>query len=213
MTNIKSMNVPTASLPGIYAALMEEIKERRDCATKTLSKAHHDVPPYGYLDIEFCYLQVRRICEVLAIAVLIAHNEIESFRSQKMTKEWNAEALFRQLATLNPTAFPRAMRYTPDEESNVFVGTIANDGVLTKDELAKIYHACSDGLHTGSLKRLLDHGPKRYNVKDVISWLNKIVQLLDIHVVVLPNGKMMTVEMTGGTDGKAICHMDELELD
>ena len=191
---------------------MEEVKDRRDAAVKTLAKAHHDDPPYGYLDIEFCYLQVRRICEMLALAVLIAHNEIDGFRSKKLMKEWNADALFGELSKLNATSFPRAARFAPDDQAGVYVATIANEGMLTRAGLTKIYHACSQGLHAGSLRRMLEHGPLRYNVTDVVSWLHEIVRLLDTHVVMLPNGKMMTVEMTGGPDDSVICHMDVLDL-
>lgn len=192
--------------------LMEEIKERRDAAITTLAKAHHTNPPYNYLDIEFCYLQVRRICEILAIAALIAHNEIDSFRANKFIKAWNADDLFTKLASVNTTAFPRAARFEAEEEAGVFVATIENEGYLTREAFTQIYHQCSAGLHAGTLKRLLDYGPKQYNVKDVISWLDEIVRLLNIHVVVLPNGKMMSVEMIGGYNGSVICHLDDLEL-
>ena len=202
--------ISPTSLPGLYAALMEEVKERRDAASKTLARAHNDDPPYSYLDIEFCYLQVRRICEALALAVLVAHNDLDGFRSKDLMKEYKADALFSDLTKLNSTAFPRCARFAPDQEPGMFVATIANEGLLTKEGLAKIYHTCADGLHAGSLRRMLNHGPKRYNVSDVVSWLNQIVRLLDVHVVVLPDGRMMTVEMTGGANGAVICHMDFL---
>jgi phage terminase large subunit-like protein len=69
------VQIPTDSLPNLYAAFMREIKLRIDALDDTFAQANADTShPKAILDCEFCYLQLRRCAELVALATLSRDN-------------------------------------------------------------------------------------------------------------------------------------------
>ena len=63
---------------------MEEIKRRIDLIQR-LVQGQIVIPQMAAF--EFCYLQLRKICEVFALACLTAHGDIPQVRSKLLQKD------------------------------------------------------------------------------------------------------------------------------
>lgn len=140
----------------LYANLMTEIKIRITAInTGTLNQL--PVPPP--IVKEFCFLQVRMICELIALGCLVAHGDISATKSSKLQKAWEADKIIEALEALHPDFFP-----VPVVQG---IGAPLSSGAkhhtieprvphpLPKAEFLKLYHKCGETLHRGSIKKLL----------------------------------------------------------
>jgi len=62
----------------LYANLMEEIKVRLDCINAAMQGRLMLPSP---IVREFCYLQIRFLCELVALSCLIAHGDMDELNS------------------------------------------------------------------------------------------------------------------------------------
>ena len=200
------VKLPTAMLPQVYTQFMEQIKVRLDVAQQAV---HHSYAQRehmgGRLHAEFAYLQVRRATEIVAVAVLVAHNEFDDFRTSKLTKEWNPDALFNRLTKLNKDGFPLPFLHGKmDEDDKTAELLIQDEGYLTREAFCRIYHDCCRRLHAGSLKDLIE-GRQRYDLGEIQDWIKQLMRLLNNHWIILPERKRtMTVLMAVQPDGRGI---------
>src|SRR3981081_1197973 len=91
----------------LYANLMDEVKVRIDCIDKAVHGRAH-MP--GPLVREFCYLQLRVLCELIALSCLVAHGDIAVKYSKRIGKEWSADKIIDQLTILHPNFYPQPIR-------------------------------------------------------------------------------------------------------
>jgi hypothetical protein len=176
----------------LYRDVMTLIKIRQDSSEyfqKWLQSTKFENIPGG-MGIEFLYLQLRMICESIAMACLIAHNDIHETKSKKFFNNWNAEDTLKQLEKIHKNFYPNPAKQIIDKDGKVIgVSTIEN-GYLTKDKFLTLYKVCSDYLHIGSLKknlRPMETGP--VSVDPIIEWHNEIKALLNCHWIPLADGK------------------------
>ncbi|WP_411289273.1 hypothetical protein, partial [Phenylobacterium sp.] len=110
----------------------------------------------GQMVDEFAHLQLRMICELVALACLVAHHDIEATRNAKLQSAFAADWLLKSLEELNPGCFPG-----PVVKANTLPGgphhfVERGPDFMTRDELLKLYsRECGLVLHRGSLKNLL----------------------------------------------------------
>jgi len=125
-----------------YTDLMQEIKERLYAIEDVLSGR---TALHGPLAHEFCFLQLRIICECTSYACVIAHAYIEDLQAPKFQKEWSADTLMKALDGLHRDFYPkpRTMAIT---EGRVHLDEI-NAPYLTKADLKKLNGICGDKLH------------------------------------------------------------------
>ena len=71
----------------LYANLMAEVKVRMTSIEMACS-GQTGLP--GPLVREFCFLQLRLICELIALGCLTAHGDIKATQSKKWGKEYSA---------------------------------------------------------------------------------------------------------------------------
>lgn len=205
--------LPRDMLPQLYAGLMREVKVRLDAVNEHAEAGKIAAgSTSGFLHCEFCYLQLRRTIEVIGLAVLLAHNEIDDFRSKNFMKEWNAETLFKMLEKLSDDAFPEpAESKSIDETAGTADLLIGNKAKENRETLKKIYTDCSNQMHAGSLRNFLKSGGKRYNVQQIQNWRSFIIRLLNMHVILLPDRRnIMIVIMASLPDGDVHCRLEAL---
>lgn len=174
-------------IPRAYASLMTQVKER-------IAQANHWLriggkPPHDWNSIfliEGCYLQVRKIIETLALAVVIAHNESETFRTKTLVKKWNAQSLFNELQKLNNTAFPVAISIESETTTKLANVVVHTKNYYSKSDISRIYNVCGARLHTGTL-RSMTRKPVPYKLNEIEKWLNELQRLLNTHMIRLPN--------------------------
>jgi hypothetical protein len=173
----------------LYASLMEEAKGRIEAIDHTLQ---HKTGLTDQLGREFCTLQLRMLCEVIALGCLVAHGDI---RTQKLTRARYAQHIIAGLERLHPRFYPRPVRQTARGVEDIA------GGYLTKEELVKLVGACGDALHRGSAKNLLS--PRTLPRDAIIARTQKIRTLLDIHWFTLSDGRPHYLcSMSGGEGGK-----------
>ncbi len=95
-----------------YCSLMEEIKLRYEVITTCLTKPVLR-PRIMY---ELCYLQLRMICELIALGCLVAHGDIRETHSKKMRETWEADRIMKTLGTLHAKFYPKPIRYIEDDK-------------------------------------------------------------------------------------------------
>jgi len=187
--------ISSSELPRFYTDLMRQLKRRIGAIKAALGRGAQDSGGQeAALELEFCFLQIRLSIELIALATLAAHNEIEGFRRKDLMKAWHADNLIKQLARLNDDAFPRAITVSVADEDGV-ADMYVHHHAADRERLLRIYAQCGDRLHSGSLRSILRDGGKFYQVSDVTDATNFIVSLMDQHVILLPDDKRMMVSL------------------
>lgn len=183
-----------------YALLMEELKLRHDAAQCAVEA---QLPIEVMFAREFAFLQIRMMCELLAVGCLTVHGDIPATRAGKLQSAWKADFIIEQLGNLHPDFYPRPVV----KKTFTVTGKIRNhhhiepvkSGYLTKSELANIYGRSGDVLHKGNIKKLgkihaID------NMNDAANILGKFRILLNEHVISCLDGN--TIYLCGMNEVK-----------
>src|SRR5262249_13403335 len=134
----------------LYAQLLEEAKVRI-AAIEAILNGSLIMP--GPIAHEFCYLQLRFLCELIALGCLVLHGDIKDPKATKKAKEgklgkaWSAETIIDELGKLHPAFYPRPT--TRLRTPNGFHLEDLKEEYLTKEELVRLYRICGDNLHRG----------------------------------------------------------------
>jgi hypothetical protein len=174
----------------VYAALMEEIKERVAWIDWTIDKASNW--PSLEAAREFCYLQLRLICESIALACLIAQGHVAIIK--KLKKEYAADRIIKELEKLHPHFYPRPARTTEGDSERYYLEIVEDGSFLKKKELINLYGRCGSVLHRGSIKTIdPKHRLAKAAFSDVKDILKKLEELLGCHAMFLLDKKTMVV--------------------
>jgi hypothetical protein len=153
-----------------YSRLMREAKVRLRAVDTVLSGKTGLV---NAMICEFCFLQLRMLCEVIALGCLTAHGDLQI--DKKLKKSYEADRIIRRLEQLHPEFYPKAA---------------TEDGGFTKEDLLKLYRRCGDVLHRGNVLKTLwsrdGHGDA--GIEEVGTWKAKIETQLSHHTIVMADG-------------------------
>ena len=190
-----------------YLAFMQDIRLRLEAMQVSVDEAVKNI---GHSDnwknAEFCYLQIRKVCELISVATLIAHNEFEPFRSGQLLKEWRAIDLTERLLRLNQHGFPRGAEIEVDAHGAGMHHIRPREQGLDATGLKTIYATCSDRLHVGSLRRIISQGAPKYDFREITAWNNALVTLLSVHIIFLPEIRSVLVTvLKDEQDGNVHC--------
>lgn len=189
----------------VYASIMEEAKLRvLSINTLTGSGSALPVP----LQREYCFLQLRMLCELIALGCLVAHGDMEETKSSALQKAYRAGEIVKRLEKLHPNFYP-SPRKPVFNPGHVYLSDYDRK-FLTKSELITLYGKCGDVLHKGNLRQLLD--PKNQppaDFGDIQEWGQKILNLLSVYLISRRGGNfhlvvMLEVSQTGGNVQVAI---------
>lgn len=175
---------------------MEEIKRRTHVVTAYLQGEWSAI--YLASTIESACLQIRKILELIALGSLVANRAIYSQQHEKFHEYWNAERILRDLEGINPDFYPKPLEpedgVAPDGVTRSWVHL--KSGFLTKKEFVKVYKKCGGVMHADNplgSKRSLD-----YYQSEIPKWIEKIMNLLNRHIMILK-----------GDDNRYVVHMQE----
>lgn len=170
--------------PKIYAAYMEEIKQRSEAISAAFRTiAERTIGGHEYMHAEFAYLQLRYICELVALASLAAHHSIGLGSS--LMKVWNAAEAFALLEHVNPHCFPASIRNVPDNLDVYNFHVVEGPATFTRAHLAKVYAACGAVLHRGIIKDVINGGQREYRLDDLNRWHRDLMELLKQHMILI----------------------------
>lgn len=131
-----------------YKNLMIEIRLRMKSAYKAIN-SELDIPSEHAL--EFAYLQVRLMCELLALACLVAHGEELKTYIKNLQKEYSAGKIFTGLGKIHPRFFPNPISGKRTNKHSVTL-TDSNLPFLDRQALTKLYNNTGNKLHRGSAR-------------------------------------------------------------
>ncbi|WOH48260.1 hypothetical protein [Bradyrhizobium sp. sBnM-33] len=190
----------------LYCDLMEEIKKRGD-VVRTIVQGRIPVPKN--VALELAYLQLRMICELIALACLTAHGDVPQTTSKRLTKAYNADQIMKALGNLHPDFYPVPGRQVRNQAGKVVEVVPVDQPHLTKRELQRLYGECGDFLHRGNIEQLMK-GRRLPDFSEIDTWFKKITVLLNHHQIQLfDRHRQLWVMMHAESDGKV--HAFELE--
>lgn len=161
-----------------YRTLLAEIKLRVEALDSVLT-GHLRLR--GKIAEELCYLQLRMICELIAIGCLILHGNLKP--KAALFKTYKADWLMGELEKLHPKFFPTALENQDPLIGGIFDldGAKKKSGFLTRIELQNLWREAGGKLHRGSAKNILKNDPP-LQIQRVRQWRDKIVGLLNRHM-------------------------------
>ena len=203
--NRKTLN--QADVESVYSSLMEQLKLRIDeIGFRLASAKEHKNSFESLMELEFCYLQLRKICELLALAILAAHGQSDKFLSKNLWKSWSAEDLLLSLRKLNPHAFPLPVNILQDHSGPGMHHIKPSNNAVLLNDIVAVYRECGNQLHVGSLRRLTGGKRQVFDHRKIISHVNAFVRLLGTHMILLPEiNSVMVVVLKHSDDGKVRC--------
>jgi hypothetical protein len=166
-----------------YCDLMEEVKGRTQLLLDlTFTPQKNNLPQWAA--IELGQLQIRVICELIAIGCLLAHGDIKGTRSGKIVKAYQADLIFNALEKLHPDFYPAPSKQViiPNKPIDLIPIT---DGFLTKEELIKSYHVAASFLHRGNLQAVIGKTLKVVQQQSIKDWSDRLITLLNHHHIFL----------------------------
>jgi len=89
----------------LYTAMMGEIKIRINSILE-LRRAGHFVPIPAQVLYESSYLQLRYICELIAMGCLVVHGDIPATKTKHMQKAYAADEIIKRLSEIHPNFYP-----------------------------------------------------------------------------------------------------------
>ena len=203
----QNREVERARIGSLYQAIMRQVVIRADAMAVSMAEARSNPEhPNNWQNAEFCYLQIRKICEYVALALLSAHHEYEGTKASKIQKQWNAATLFDQIGGMNRYAFPVPTNIELDANGPGSHHVEPAEVVLEPHDLERIYGQAGDRLHVGSLKRLVDGKLPPYDFRELSDWRNRFIKTLNSHMIRLPHvGSVLLVHLKDESDGDVHC--------
>lgn len=169
----------------VYRELLVEIKYRTEALDEILGKR---VPLRAKIAEELCYLQLRMICEIIAIGCLVINAEIGAKKSA-LFKTYKADWIMREMGKLHSRFYPIPLEKEDDTSQGGPPAWIhKKDGFLTQRDLATLWAKCGDQLHRGKAKNVLEPD-KELSFDKLQVWRNRIVNLLNRHIITSPDQK------------------------
>jgi hypothetical protein len=164
----------------LYAALMDEVKARILAINILLSGQTALVGPFVR---EASFLHLRMICELIAFACVVAHSNIEE--ADKLNSEYSAGKIVNALERLHPRFYPLPVTKKRNANGSWHMEDAEID-YLTKEGLVALNAKCGNVLHRGTIKKLLSGKiPVQSNFPEITNYLQKIVNLLGDHAIVM----------------------------
>jgi hypothetical protein len=133
---------------------------------------------------EFCFLQLRMLCELIALGCLTAHGDLQI--GKDLRKAWQADRIIRLLEELHPDFYPRAATRTER-------GIELSEDIFPKEELVKLYGKCGDVLHRGTFQTLWLRKSGDAEIEEIRTWKQKIEALLSDHGIFMADGNTVAL--------------------
>jgi hypothetical protein len=193
----------------LYANLMEEVKVRIDCVDRAV-RGQTGFP--GPIVREFCYTQLRLLCELIALGCLVAHGDIPATYTKRLGREWSAGAIMEALTKLRPHFYPIAARQLGPGVS-IVEGMQAHgiEGInpmpFPKEALLELYGKSHPYLHRGNVRKLLNSATpiEAYtNFPEIISWAQKIAVQLSFHLIPISDEKLIFCMLRNGDNNNKV---------
>lgn len=167
-----------------YCALMEEIKDRTNAIQLVLGGK---LPVHWRIGFELSYLQLRMVCELIALASVMAHGDLGVILNAKIKNEDRPGALLKMLEQIHPDCYPRPFKQILNSAGEVVRIDDIHSGFLTREELPQLYGLCGNELHKGKLHKIGRFPKPEKSQREILHWYGKVLWLLGNHKIKLHN--------------------------
>jgi hypothetical protein len=102
---------------------------------------------------EFAFLQLRLVCELIALGCLVCHGDLSASQSKRLQKSYVPAEILARLGELHPDFYP-----VPGSPIRTETGLHLDDykrPFMTKADLIALWSKCGDHLHKGNLRKFL----------------------------------------------------------
>ncbi|WP_310498471.1 hypothetical protein [Sandarakinorhabdus sp.] len=165
-----------------YRGLLVEIKYRTEAISAVLNK---EVPLRAKIAEELCYLQLRMICELIAIGCLVIHGSMKPKADLYTTHK--ADYIIKNLSRLHPKFFPVPLEAEDIIEDGIPSWVHKTTGFLTQTDLVNLWNRHAGGaLHRGHAKNILEND-RPLKFAEITGWRDKIIALLNRHIIASPD--------------------------
>lgn len=170
----------------LYMELMEEAKLRLFSIQFAVQGRTGIPQPFIR---EFSYLQLRMLCELIALSSLVAHGDIRETKSKSVQEKWAAGEIIGTLDNLHPNFYPRPLVFKGGADRTHEFDDMRS-GFLTKEKLKTLNGRCGEIVHRGIARTLrpIDRDAK-LDLSDVVKWTDEITALLKVHLISLIDGE------------------------
>lgn len=184
-------------LLGAYPNFIGRILQQLEAVAESIDeiKAHPD-HPNNWKNCDFACFQIRKACEYLTLAIVLAHHCDDPDSVSDLSK-WRPKDLLVQAGKLNehPTPIRIEKEYIASKDGSKQILPLSRPARTA--EISAIYGQCSDVLHAGSLQRILDNKLPVYDVAKLERWNDAFRQLLEHHALLLPGIKRVLIYSAG----------------
>lgn len=191
----------------VYLHCMVEIKER----LRVIDTIRAMQLPSLFVK-ELCYLQLRYICELIAIACLVAQGDYETQRTFR--EEYSPPKIFAALREHYPNFFPQPATITSTPGKHHLEAN-SKPGAYNEAKVTKLWHQSGDHLHRASitsyLKKTFSPPPQTASITKHVEGL---VRLLECHIIPVAKGsteqrwRMLQIDLEDGTGNVAAHWLD-----
>ena len=189
-----------------YIRCMKEIKERIEVVW-LIVKGEIDVK-YVITTAESAALQIRKILELIALSSLVANSEQYREKRANFRQDWHAIRILETLESVNQNFFPKPISsHSISQDGSELVDV--ESGFLTRPEFIELYDRCSALLHAENPfdNRYEKREQKKFLYQEIPACMNKIITLLNLHIVQPVDEDRMYVFIMKAEDGEP--HMKE----
>lgn len=197
----------------VYCSIMDNIADRLDAVAESFAEVDANPGhPNNWKNAEFCYLQIRKCTELVAIALVLMHRLYESDETIKLEQDWKADRILTALAKLNPYCFPFPQTLVIDHSEEGLHHAENDDRVISVRQMKRIFDFSAGPLHAGQLSDVMNQTLQPYDFPKLIELRERFVATLGSHRVMLPEaGLVLCCTLRDLTTGKAHAFLGRAE--
>ena len=166
-----------------YNTFMDEILGRLEMVHVTMKGL---IIPHGLFTAEICFLQLRKVCELIALACLCAHGDLGKGVERSASEKWNVRKIMKILEELDADFYPVPVTIRVDDTRVDISGPETPSPILDKKSLLRLYERSGEVLHSGSVKRYFKGREARTDVTaEIMDGMSRTIALLEQHRIFL----------------------------
>ena len=155
---------------------------------------------YSRIDIDLCYLQLRKCFELMMFASVLAHESFGHELGKKLRdKEWKPRKIIKQMHLVNPRFYPIPVYEILPATSDTPDLRRLKGGFLTESDFVQAYGRCGDWLHA---KRKDPYQNLDVCWGEISSYTTKLVRLLKRHWIYLTGNLALEAKVPSESSGE-----------
>lgn len=182
-----------------YRELMVEVRDRMGSINAIIREPGQHSPR---IVEEFCFLQLRMIAELVALACVVAHDDSAEGSLSKLRREYSADKIIRAMERFDEDFFPKAVEEAVNGAA-LEIGLLRQAGAITATGIRKLWIQSGEVLHwnTGKRRKAVEASPEQ---ADVRAYQRQLFDLLSTHAISIAKGERLLLCMMESGEEKEL---------